>query len=213
MGCQYPNSTDNASEIIGLGVRIGYYIQWYALILEERFLPPEMQVIRISLLTFVAATALSVLIQLSDLDPIVIYITLLLAFGYWYHLIFVAAWGILAQTNKNWRKRWNASIFPQYLQPHAIVEGLWLILLIGVLAILVYFWGQGVRTLNDTQLYCGERYGFFFAKIRLNNPTFRTFNLVVSTILLLALAVQAVFRLVPVKQTFWDNFNLRSVRL
>jgi len=213
MTCQYPNSTDNASEMFGLGVRISYYIQWYALILEERFLPPEMQVNRISLLTFVAATALSVLVQLSKLDPVVIYITLLLTFGYWYHLIFVAAWGIIAQTRKKWRKRWNASIFPQYLQPHAIVEGLWLILLIGVLAFLVHFWAEEVWALNDTRLYCGERYGFFFAKIRLNNPTFRIFNLVISTVLLAALAVQAFFRLVPVKQTFWDYVNLRSVRL
>ena len=196
--------------MIGLGVRIGYYIQWYALILEERFLPPEMQAIRIILLTFVAATALSVLVQLPKRDTVVTYITLLLTFGYWYHLVFVAAWGIISQTTKEWRKRWNASIFPRYLQPHAICEGLWLILLIGVLAFLVYFWAEEVPTLNADS-GC-ERYGFFFAKIRLNNETFRIFNLVISTALLAALAVQAFFRLVPVKQTFWDRVSLGSVR-
>lgn len=101
--------------MFGLGVRIGYYVQRYALILEESFLKPEKHTIRINLMIFVAATALSVLVQVSNLDPDVVYITLLLTFGYWYHLIVLVGWAVVARFRKDWRRIRNASIFPGHL--------------------------------------------------------------------------------------------------
>lgn len=67
-------------------------------------------------------------------------------------------------------------------------------------------------TLNDTNLYCGQRHGFLFAKIRLDAQDFRVFNLLLSSVLLAALAVQAFFRLIPVNQTIWNHMGLPSIR-
>lgn len=117
MVCLSPADSIHATSLFGTGVRVGYYLQWYTLILEERYLDQEFPATKVSLLLFMVANALTVLIKIKELDPVVIYVTLLLTFGYWYNILPLIAWFFIALLSKKLRLNWNASIFPRSREP------------------------------------------------------------------------------------------------
>lgn len=169
MACLSPADSIHATSLFGIGVRVGYYLQWYTLIFEERYLDQEFPATEVSLLLFMVANTLTILIKIKELDPAVIYVTLLLTFGYWYNILPLIAWFFIALMSKKLRLNWNASIFPRSREPNPKLEGLWTFFLLGILSYTIYFWIETIPELRDTSKWCGEngRYGFFFDKISL----------------------------------------------
>jgi len=85
------------SDMYGLGIRIGFYMQWYGTILASWIAPSEVPGLRFSNSLFIFATFLALLIQTikKTLRPIDTYITLLLTFGGCLYFVPVYIWRCL----------------------------------------------------------------------------------------------------------------------
>jgi hypothetical protein len=94
-----PCILDGSSDMYGLGIRIGFYLQWYSSILAAWLAPSEIEGLRFTNSLFVASTFLALIISTasdaSNLHPVDIYVTLLLTFRYYVFLVPLYAWRIL----------------------------------------------------------------------------------------------------------------------
>ncbi|ORY11073.1 hypothetical protein BCR34DRAFT_335787 [Clohesyomyces aquaticus] len=161
------------SDMYGLGIRLGYYLQWYGGIFAAWFAPSETRALRFTNGLFVAASFLAlVILTVGDVDslhPVEVYIILLLMFGAYLSLIPIYLWRLLTQCDPYW----DPTRYPLVI-PGAVFANLHLLLLVGVLVYQYWFWFNRVPTLD--RVNCQE-YGFLFAKIRLNNKGFIAVNI------------------------------------
>ena len=78
-------SFDGNTDMYGLGIRIGFYLQWYAGGFASWLALSEVVELRLTNSVFIAATFLALLIQVildvSNLQVVEVYIILLLTFG------------------------------------------------------------------------------------------------------------------------------------
>ena len=164
----------------GLGIRIGFYLQWYAGDLASWFAPSEVQGIRLTNSVFIAATFLALLIQIirsiSNLQVVEVYTILLLTFGYYLFLVPLYAWRILTGYNPaldptRWHQVW----------PGEVYSVLNFLLIVAVASFHLWFWFHRVPQLDGQAC---QQYGFFFAKIRLNRKGFEVLNLLFYFLLL-----------------------------
>ncbi|KAF2471916.1 uncharacterized protein BDR25DRAFT_366643 [Lindgomyces ingoldianus] len=85
------------SDMYRLGIRAGYYLQWYGLLIAPWLCPKEVPTLRLANTFFVASSFLALLTQVpkaGNLDVVEIYITLLLTFGSSLYLLPVLLWRI-----------------------------------------------------------------------------------------------------------------------
>lgn len=164
----------------GLGIRIGFYLQWYAGDLASWLVPSEVNRIRLTISVLIAATFLALLIQVilevSSLQVVEIYIILLLAFGYFLFLVPLYVWRMLTGYNPALDPFRFPRVWPG--QVHSVLN---FVLLNAVVSCQLWFWF--VRAPNLDGQACHE-YGFFFAKIRLDEKGFVVLNIVFSFLLL-----------------------------
>jgi hypothetical protein len=80
---------DGNADMYGVGIRVGFYLQWYSCILASWISRVEVPSMRISNLMFVSATFLATIIQTVEnrVRPVEIYIFLLLTFGGYLYLV------------------------------------------------------------------------------------------------------------------------------
>ena len=157
----------------GLGIRIGFYLQWYAGDLASWFAPSEVQAIRVTNSVFISATFLALLIQIirnvSNLQVVEVYIILLVTFGYYLFLVPLYVWRILTGYNAafdptRWHQVW----------PGEVYSVLNFLLIVAVASFHLWFWFHRVPQLDEQ--VC-QQYGFFFTKIRLNQKGFEVLNI------------------------------------
>ena len=169
----------------GLGIRIGFYLQWYSGDLASWFAPSEVQGIRLTNSVFIAATFLALLIQIgrniSNLQVVEVYIILLVTFGYYLFLVPLYVWRILTGYNSafdptRWHQVWSGEVY----------SVLNFLLLVAVASFHLWFWFHRVPQLDGQAC---QQYGFFFAKIRLNRKGFEILNLLFYFLLLSCCAI------------------------
>ena len=173
-------SFDGNTDMYGLGIRIGFYLQWYAGDLASWFAPSEIQGIRRTNSVFIAATFLALLIQIirsiSNLQIVEVYIILLVTFGYYLFLVPLYAWRILTGYNPALDPtRWHQ------VRPGDVYSVLNFLLIAAVASFHLWFWFHRVPELDGQAC---QQYGFFFAKIRLNRKGFEVLNLLFYFLLL-----------------------------
>lgn len=149
----------------GLGIRIGFYLQWYGAILARWIAPSEVKNLAFSLDIFVAATFLA-LINLTfndfnSLEPVETYIVLLLLFGAYLALVPIYVWRLLTACNPYW----DPTRYPR-VNLGAMSANLSFTLLIGVLVFQYWFWFDRVPDLDHRNC---QQYGFIFGEVRLNS--------------------------------------------
>jgi hypothetical protein len=92
-------SLDGSSGMYGLGIRLSFYLQWYSSILALWLALSEIEGLRFTNSLFVASAFLALIISTSNdasgLQPVGIYVTLLLTFGYYLFLIPLYAWRVV----------------------------------------------------------------------------------------------------------------------
>lgn len=176
---------DGNTDMYGLGIRIGFYIQWYSAILASWLAPSEVASIRLTINLFIAATFLALLIQViknvSNLQIVEIYIILLLTFGYYLFLVPLYIWRLLTSCNP----ALDPSRFP-LVRPGRVYSVLSFLLLTAVASFQLWFWFAQVPQLSRQGC---EEYGFFFARIRLNEKAFQVVNIVFYFLLLISCAI------------------------
>ncbi|KAF2472760.1 uncharacterized protein BDR25DRAFT_365913 [Lindgomyces ingoldianus] len=162
-------------DMYGLGIRLGYYLQWYGAIFAAWFAPTESRSLRFTNALFIAASFLALVIitarDMESLQPVEVYIILLLMFGAYLALIPIYLWRLLTKCDPYW----DPTRYPLVI-PGAVFANLHLLLLVGVLVYQYWFWFNRVSSLDHVNC---QQYGFFFAQIRLNNKGFVAVNILV----------------------------------
>ena len=165
---------DGNTDMYGIGIRIGFYLQWYGGIFASWLAPSEVPGLRLTISIFIAATFLALLIQIirdvSSLEVVEVYIILLLTFGYYLFLVPLYIWRVLTRCNPSL----DPSRYPR-VGAGAVYSVLSFLLLVAVSSFQLWFWFARVPTLNNRSC---EEYGFFFAKVRMNEKVFMTVNIV-----------------------------------
>ncbi|CAG8961525.1 hypothetical protein HYFRA_00013942 [Hymenoscyphus fraxineus] len=159
------------SDMYGLGIRAGFYLQWYGSILASWIAKSEVPSLRISNLMFVFATFLALILHTTKgtIRPVEIYITLLLTFGGYLYLVPVFLWRVLT----GFKAQWDPTRFPQ-VRMGKLYSALNFILLLAVSGFQLWFWVMDAKRVE----YVGcPRYGFFFWRIRLDLTSFVVGNL------------------------------------
>jgi hypothetical protein len=174
-------SFDGNADMYGLGIRIGFYLQWFSGIMSSFLAPSEVEGLRFSNTFFIAATFLALLIltiqDVSSLHIVEVYIILLLTFGYFLFLVPLYLWRILIMSNANY----DPTRWPR-VKASGTYSVLSFLLLIAVASYQLWFWFARVPDLNGQDC---EEFGFFFARVRLNTKWFEILNIVFYFLLLL----------------------------
>lgn len=173
-------SFDGNADMYGLGIRIGFYLQWFGTILASWIARSEVQGMRFSNSLFVSATFLALIVQVSQnaLRPVEIYIVLLLMFGAYLYIVPLYIWRLVT-----WgRIRLDPSMFPR-VKNSKIYSRLKFGLLVAVCGFQLWFWFRGVEDVAGAAEGCTE-WGFLFTKIRLDGKPFRIVNEVLYSTLL-----------------------------
>ena len=105
--CGFSGNTD----MYGLGIRIGFYLQWYGTILATWIAKSEVPGMRLANSLFVSTTFLALVIQIvrNNLRPVKIYIILLLTFGAYLYFVPLYIWRLLIGCTP----RWDPSRYPR----------------------------------------------------------------------------------------------------
>lgn len=194
--CTFDGNTD----MYGLGIRIGFYLQWYGGILASWLAPSEVPSIRFANGLFVAATFLALLIltahDVTNLQVVEVYVILLLTFGSYLYMVPLFVWRFLTACNPYW----DPSRFP-IVRSSRVESTLNLFLLIAVTSFQFWFWFARVPQLAGQNC---EEYGFFFAKVPLNVPWFQVLNIIRYFLLsLLCIVMLSITASVSLKLVEW----------
>lgn len=169
--CQFEGNSD----MYGLGIRLGFYLQWFGVIFATWIAPDEVPGFRFGNGLFVAATFLALVIQesrdVNALQVVEVYIILLLMFGAYVYIVPVYIWRLF----KKCSPYWDPTRYPR-VDPGPVTANLGLLLEFAVLGLQFWFWFARVQDLKSESC---EQYGFFFAKIRLDNAGFVVVNLLI----------------------------------
>jgi len=167
--CQFPGTSD----MYGVGIRVGFYMQWYGKILASWIAKSEARSLRLSGSFFVAATFLALCLQSAkkSLRPVEIYIILLLTFGGYLYLVPLWIWRLATGCTP----RWDPARYRR-VKSSRIHSKLNFGLLASVSLFQLWFWvaiaGSG------TKFECAQ-YGFFFGRVSLQNTVFVIINVLI----------------------------------
>jgi len=188
------------SDMYGLGIRIGYYLQWYSAILAAWIAPSEVPTLRVALIFFTSATFLATIIQATkkSLEAAETYIILLLTFGSSLYLLPLLLWRFITGFNP----KLDPSRFPRAKAPGSTSNHLYNLLVMGVLSFQIWFWVHETPPIDHRS--CQE-FGFLFTKVRLNSHWFRALNIALATAQLAAMLALRIIRCFIRKPVLKDN--------
>lgn len=170
---------EGVANFYGLGIRLGFYAQWSALLLANFLgVAEEVPGIRVSFTVFVAATFLALVMEASHsaLSHVDIYITLLVCFGYSFSMIPACSWTLLTEFNPNWDLMRRP-----HLRPSKMYNIFHCVLISAVVFFHLWFWTTGITQADD--LKC-DTYGFLFTWVNLRDDTFVRINITCQLIVL-----------------------------
>ncbi|KAK4241712.1 hypothetical protein C8A03DRAFT_40933 [Achaetomium macrosporum] len=179
MSCGFVGNSD----MYGFGIRIGFYLQWYGGIAANWLAQSEVKGLRLADSLFISATFLALIIQtpMATLQPVEIYIILLLTYGSFYFLVPLYFWRLATACNPlRDPTRWTR------VKPGRVYSVACFGLLMAETSFQLWFWCTGINTIPREALDadCPE-YGFLFARVALNNPLFIAGNIMLNLLLLI----------------------------
>lgn len=165
-------------DLYGLGIRLGIYFQWFGEILVEFFDQADVSDIRLLGFLLSGAVVLALLVQVADrrVQGADIYIMLQLAAGSYIFLVPMYIWKALTCCDRRWdplRQTREAQM--------AVFNVSTMVLLVIISALHLWFFSTYMPTKGRQ---CGY-YGFFFAKVRLDNTAYVAVNIIVYVIVIL----------------------------
>ncbi|KAK4221975.1 hypothetical protein QBC38DRAFT_428218 [Podospora fimiseda] len=169
------------SDMYGIGIRLGFYLQWLASILANfLMIESEIKSARFSLSSYTGAVIIALAVQTArntatDLDT---YIVLLLCFGASYAQIPIFLWRILTCFNADMDPtRWTAAASSTFLSMFSTL------VLVAVAVLQYIFWG-GLPSETEEGTHVCKEYGFLFVSLSLYSTALKATNLTLSSLLL-----------------------------
>jgi hypothetical protein len=168
------------ADFYGIGIRIGFYLQWFSGLAASHFAPSEAQGLRFAMNSFTAATFLALLIvtvnpSLANLQVVEVYIVLLLTFGAYVSWIPLYLWRLLTCGSI----ALDPTRFPR-VRPSPVYGVLSFLLHAAVSGYEIWFWSVPIPKLRGQAC---EFYGFLFARISLDSVAFQAINIGLYTLL------------------------------
>ncbi|PQE12958.1 Beta-ketoacyl synthase protein [Rutstroemia sp. NJR-2017a BBW] len=178
---------DGNSDIYGLGIRIGFYLQWYGSVIASmprrrhgQLAGDEVQGLIYANIIFSVATFIALASQTSNLQLSEIYIVLLLIFGYQYFAIPVIVFDLVETVMQIFRGGNGASAAGRGW----VYNLLFSILLFAISCFQLWFWASHFQS-GGQKPSCPD-FGFALNRVELDNKGFRAFNLTWFSLLLIA---------------------------
>jgi hypothetical protein len=163
----------------GLGIRLGFYLQWFASLLANiLILQKEILGLRLALTAFMWGTFVALLVQTvrDTLAAVDIYIVLLMCFGYKYFIVPTFLWRLITWFDFNLDPtRWTVSAYS------TVFYIFWSLLLVATSAYQLWFWISGIHPTSNGCIPSG----FLFTKLPLNSPALRGVNIGFQVLLLI----------------------------
>jgi hypothetical protein len=188
------------SDMYGLGIRIGFYVQWLSSPISAWIAPEETSGLRTANAFFVSATFLGLIIEtaLNHLDVAEIYIILLLGFGTQYYWLVGMLWRIVTHYNA----RYDPTRFSKMPTTSKMFWLFYSLLQVAQIVFQLWFW---IHKIPATEKEC-QRFGFALFKVGLTSSGFRIINIVLMVALLVITVVSFALHLRQLWQK--DKFPL-----
>lgn len=206
--CTFSGNTD----MYGLGIRFGFYLQWYGTILASWIARNEVPSLRFSNSLFVSATFLALIIQTDKdtLRPVEIYIILLLTFGGYLSFVPLYIWRLFTCCTPSL----DPSRYPR-VAAGPIFSILNFLLLVAVSLYQLWFWFNRAGHASVSGIGCKE-FGFFFSQVDLNGKGFVVANILLQFLMLLCCFGVLVITCMRIVRQSWlrdlDDDDESSVR-
>lgn len=158
----------------GLGIRISFYLQWFGMIITCWLVESDALNLKFLNGLTILATSIGLALKLQVLQPVEIYVVLLLLCGTLYFLIPIYLWRVLTCCRPWWDpERWNR-IKMGWLFRTAIA-----LISCTVLGLQIWFWCTGVyQRPPGTDEIC-QQIGFLFGQMPLNGPAITAINVMI----------------------------------
>ncbi|KAI1763553.1 hypothetical protein GGR53DRAFT_467202 [Hypoxylon sp. FL1150] len=155
------------ADVYGLGIRLGFYLQWFGVILASWIAPSEVHSIRHANAIFLAATLLSLIALRDALAVPESYVVLLFLFG---STLYAIPKVLLRYAVRCCGPRCALATYSTSPPRRKTFGFLWSVLVLAETFFLLWFTFTRVATLEE-EGRC-VRYGFLFAKMRLHGEGF-----------------------------------------
>jgi hypothetical protein len=165
-------SFEGNADLYGLGIRLGFYLQWLTTILANFVLAKDEIIANgFAFAVYVSAVFFNLLVQTSRLtiDPLDVYLTILLSFGSQFFLVPLFIWRIVTCADPFLDPtRWTV------ITPGLFLRTLSVVLWATSSTFQLWFWIYYLPLSNRREC---ESYGFFFVKVSLNRAVLRSVNI------------------------------------
>jgi hypothetical protein len=180
-------------DMYGLGIRLGFYLQWYGAVFADWIAPSEVPSLRLTIAIFIAANFLALLLIRNSLATVETYIIFLLYFGSTLYILPVLFWRLVVGSATGCNPYYDATLWFKSERQTMEYNLLNSLLILATLSFMIWYWTTRVPALDS---FPCQQFGFMFTKVDLNSNTFRIFNLVFVTLLVAAIYILLVIRLV-----------------
>ncbi|KAI1496884.1 hypothetical protein F5X99DRAFT_47445 [Biscogniauxia marginata] len=173
-------SVEGNADMYGVGIRLGFYLNWFAGILANVIAAEEIETSRYAFSCFIAATFIALVVQTAQgtLTTLDMYIVLLLCFGYFFFLIPTFLWRLFTCFDVTLDPtRWPRARAGAF---YHVVHGL---LLLAVAAFQLWFWIVEASTTSECSYY-----GFLFARLEISATALRDTNIAFQALIVLICA-------------------------
>lgn len=193
----------------GVGIRIAFYLQWFGVIVTSWALESGALNLKIINALTTATTSVGLVLNLERLQPVEVYVVLLLTCGALYSAIPVYLWRLATCCRPWWDpERWTR------IKTGWLFRVLMYSMYGALLGLHIWFWCRGIHDRHrmdpsqDADAEC-EQFGFLFAQVRLEDPDLIVLNIIIHfTTLLVGTGISA-HRIGIFEGCFWDRSQKR----
>jgi hypothetical protein len=168
-------------DMYGLGVRLGFYLQWIAAILANALrVKDELQSLRFANLTYSMAVLIALTIEKArnNASPLDQYVVLCLCFGAYYSHVVTFFWRLITGFNENWDpSRWTA-VAPK---PHIRIYAQ--LLMVATMILQFIFWARLPSQPPEGEDGC-PRFGFLIVPVPLYGLPLKVVSLALSSVVM-----------------------------
>jgi hypothetical protein len=196
------------SDMYGLGIRLGYYLQWLTTIAAAWIAPSEVPSLRLANFFFVSATLLALLVQvaLGNPEAVEIYIILLFTVGGSLYLTPAYVWRFCV----GMRAQWDPFRVPKAPRPSRMFSNLYSVLLLVASCFHIWFWTLGISKYSNNAC---DFYGFLMVKVRLDSAGLRGVHVLLATTPLASLVAISAIGLFNIRGIADREFKERTLKL
>ncbi|EPE09064.1 hypothetical protein F503_06840 [Ophiostoma piceae UAMH 11346] len=208
-------------DFYGVGIRVGFYMLWFAVLLAGWLVPSEAAFARNILLLYILATFIALVVDVTSANYLVaaeVYIVLLLVYCTYYAYIPLYLWRLVTGCSPFWDPARGQAEFVSSANQYESFGRAWslanLLMQVAITIFQLWFWITGVHSPPSpapAPSSCTQ-HAFFFAEVPLTNQLFIALNVIINIVLLIGRVVEILFGIGFIKHPKWLRRKHRKLR-